>query len=155
MKKCIEPLGQSRPDYEIFTELAQRLGVEQEYTEGNTALDWARKFFDISDLPKYISWEEFDRKGYYIIPLQDNYKSTPALRWYAEGRACDTPDPSNPKRQTPTRRTSSAPTAARSNSRRRASRPSTRMTRSGRQCRTTSRAGKDTARRRWRNFRCS
>ena len=101
MKKCIEPVGQSRPDYEIFGALAQRLGVGQEYTEGNTSLDWARKFFDISDLPKYISWEEFDRKGYYIIPLQENYKSTPALRWYAEGRSCDTPDPSNPKRGTP------------------------------------------------------
>ena len=101
MKKCIEPVGQSKPDYEIFSALAQRLGVGQDYTEGNTALAWARKFFDISDLPKYISWEEFDRKGYYIIPLQENYKSTPALRWYAEGRTCDTPDPSNPKRGTP------------------------------------------------------
>ena len=60
-------------------------------------LDWARKFFEISDLPKFISWEEFDRKGYYIINVPEDYKSTPALRWFAEGRACDTPDPSNPK----------------------------------------------------------
>ena len=30
----------------------------------------------------------------------EDYKPTPALRWYAEGRACDTPDPSNPKRLT-------------------------------------------------------
>jgi trimethylamine-N-oxide reductase (cytochrome c) len=100
MKKCIEPLWESKSDYQIFTEIARRLGIEQDYTEGNSDLDWARKFFDISDLPKYISWEEFDRKGYYIINVPDDYKSTPALRWYAEGRACDTPDPSNPKRLT-------------------------------------------------------
>ena len=100
MKKCIEPLWESKSDYQIFTQLARRLGFEQEYTEGNSELDWARKFFEISDLPKYISWEEFDRKGYYIVNVPEDYKSTPALRWYAEGRACDTPDPSNPKRLT-------------------------------------------------------
>ena len=100
MKQCIEPVGESKADYEIFSLLARHLGIEEQYTEGNTALDWARKFFEISDLPKYISWEEFDRKGYYIVPLQENYRATPALRWFAEGRPCDTPDPSNPKRLT-------------------------------------------------------
>jgi len=100
MQKCIEPLWESKPDYEIFSLLARRLGREQEYTEGNSAIDWARKFFDISDLPAHISWQEFERKGYYVINVPDDYQSTPALRWYAEGRACDTPDPSNPKRLT-------------------------------------------------------
>jgi trimethylamine-N-oxide reductase (cytochrome c) len=100
MKKCIEPLWESKSDYQIFTEIARRLGLEQDYTEGNSDLEWAKKFFEISDLPKYISWEEFDRKGYYVINVPEDYKSTPALRWFAEGRPCDTPDPSNPKRLT-------------------------------------------------------
>lgn len=100
MKKCIEPLWESKPDYQIFRELSARLGFEQDYTEGNSEIDWARKIFEISDLPKFISWEEFDRKGYYVINVPDDYKSTPALRWFAEGRACDTPDPNNPKRLT-------------------------------------------------------
>lgn len=100
MKKCIEPLWESKSDYEIFSLLAGRMGLEQAYTEGNSDLDWARKFFDLSDLPKRISWEEFDRKGYHIINVPDDYKPTPALRWFAEGRTCDTPDVSNPKRLT-------------------------------------------------------
>jgi anaerobic selenocysteine-containing dehydrogenase len=100
MKKCIDPLWESKSDYQIFSMLAQRLGREQDYTEGNSEIDWARKFFEISDLPQRISWEEFDRKGYYIVNVPEDYRSTPALRWYAEGRACDTPDPSNPKRLT-------------------------------------------------------
>ena len=100
MKKCIEPLWESKSDYEIFTLLARRLGVEQEYTEGKSDRDWARKFFELSDLPKRVSWEEFERKGYHIINAPAERKSTPALRWFAEGRACDTPDPSNPKRGT-------------------------------------------------------
>ncbi len=100
MKKCIEPLWESKSDYQIFSLLASRLGIEQDFTENNSEVDWARKLFEISDLPKKISWEEFDRKGYYIVNVPDDYRPTPALRWYAEGRACDTPDPNNPKRLT-------------------------------------------------------
>ncbi len=100
LKKAIEPLWESKSDYQIFTELADRLGFKDDYTEGNSDIDWARKFFEISDLPKYISWEEFDRKGYYVINVPEDYKSTPALRWFAEGRPCDTPDPNNFKRTT-------------------------------------------------------
>jgi len=100
MKKCVSPLGESKADYEIFTLLAQRLGMKDVYTEGKTDLDWAKKFFEISDLPKYISWEQFDRKGYFIINPGENYKPTPALRWFYEGRQCDTPDPLNKKRGT-------------------------------------------------------
>ncbi|MGD0024851.1 MAG: molybdopterin dinucleotide binding domain-containing protein, partial [Xanthobacteraceae bacterium] len=100
MKKCIEPLWESKSDYRIFSLLARRMGREQDYTEGNSEIDWARKFFEISDLPQRISWEDFEKKGYYIINVPEDYRSTPALRWYAEGRGCDTPDPDNPKRLT-------------------------------------------------------
>ena len=54
----------------------------------------------MSDMPKCMDWEEFKKKGYHVVPLLENYKPTPALRWFAEGRACDTPDTSNPKRGT-------------------------------------------------------
>ena len=56
--------------------------------------------FDWSDLPQYISFEEFKKKGYFVVPLPEDYKPTPALRWFYEGRECDTPDPGNPKRGT-------------------------------------------------------
>ena len=35
-----------------------------------------------------------------MVPQLPDYKYTPALRWFAEGRPCDTPDTSNPKRGT-------------------------------------------------------
>ena len=100
MKKCIEPQWDSKSDYQILGLLAKRLGVEKDFTEGKSEIDWSRRFFEISDLAKRVTWEEFDKKGYHIIDLPENYRSTPALRWFAEGRACDTPDPSNPKRGT-------------------------------------------------------
>jgi len=92
-KKCIEPLGESKPDYEIFAMVARRLGFYEKYTEGGlTDLDWVKRMFDTSDLPKYISWEEFEKKGYFVVPIPKDYKPTPALRWFAEGRKRDTPD---------------------------------------------------------------
>lgn len=91
--KCIEPLGQSKSDYEIFAEICKRLDVYDIYTDGGkTELDWVKQMFNASDLPKYTSWEDFFEKGYFVVPLQENRKSTPALRWFAEDRARDTPD---------------------------------------------------------------
>jgi molybdopterin guanine dinucleotide-containing S/N-oxide reductase-like protein len=99
-KKCIEPLWESKSDYDIFTLLAEKLGRKEEYTEGRTDLDWAKAFFELSDLPKHISWEEFDRKGYFLVPYPKDYKPTPSLRWFHDQRDCDTPDLNNPKRLT-------------------------------------------------------
>ena len=100
MKKCIEPLWESKSDYEIFTLLADKLGMKDLYTDGKTDVDWARKYFELSDVSKLITWEELEKKGYYVINPEEDHKCTPALRWFAEGRPCDTPDPLNKKRGT-------------------------------------------------------
>jgi molybdopterin guanine dinucleotide-containing S/N-oxide reductase-like protein len=99
-QKCTEPVGESKSDYQIFCDLAERLGVKEEYTEGNSIEDWIEKMFYASDLPKYISFEDFKNKGYFVVPQLENYKPTPSLRWFYEGRECDTPDLGNPKRNT-------------------------------------------------------
>ena len=99
-QKAIEPLGESKSDYEILRLIAAALGREEEFTEGNTEDDWARMFFEASEIAKDgdITWEEFDRKGYYLIPCPEDRKPTPSLRWFAESRDCDTPDTGNRKR---------------------------------------------------------
>jgi len=51
-QKCIEPLGESKSDYEIFAGLAERLGIYDAYTMGGkTDLDWVKQMFHASDLP--------------------------------------------------------------------------------------------------------
>jgi anaerobic selenocysteine-containing dehydrogenase len=97
-KKCIEPLWESKSDYQIFTLIAERLGLKEEFTDGKTEVDWCKAFYNASDLSKVVGWEEFDSKGYHIINIPDDYKPTPSLRWFYEGRSCDTPDLGNPKR---------------------------------------------------------
>ncbi len=99
-QKCIEPLYESKSDYQIFSEIADRLGIRDEYTEGNTDEDWIEKVFHYSDLPQYTSFEDFKKKGYFIVPMPEKYQPTPGLRWFYDGRECDTPDHFNPKRHT-------------------------------------------------------
>jgi len=100
-KKCIEPLWESKPDYWIYSELADRLGFREEYTEGNSMEEWIKKVFYNSSLPNYIAYEDFKRKGYFVVPPPPKgRKLTVSMRWYYEGRPDDTPDPQNPKRGT-------------------------------------------------------
>jgi anaerobic selenocysteine-containing dehydrogenase len=99
-KKCIEPLYESKSDYQIFVELAERLGLKEQYTEGHTEEDWVKIAFENSDLPKFISWEDFQKKGYFVIPNPATHKPTPGMRWYYEGKECDTPDKYSPLKGT-------------------------------------------------------
>ena len=104
--KCIEPLWESKPDYEIYTLLAERLGFEQEYTEGHSIEDWNRIVFDKSDLPKYVTYEEFKKKGYFVVPARpDDEEPVVSFRWFYEGRDADVPsekrNPPNPPHNGP------------------------------------------------------
>jgi molybdopterin guanine dinucleotide-containing S/N-oxide reductase-like protein len=100
-KKCIEPLWESKPDYDIYCELARRLGFYDDYTEGNSREDWIKKLFNSTSLPEHVTYEEFKKKGYFVVPPpQGNYKRTVSNRWYYEDRECDVPDTVNPLKGT-------------------------------------------------------
>lgn len=92
--KCIEPQGESKSDYQIFLELLNRFGKGALFSEGCSELDWCKRQFDSSDLPKHISWAEFVRKGYYVLPAEPEHMRDPVnMRWFAEGRHKDVPEP--------------------------------------------------------------
>jgi trimethylamine-N-oxide reductase (cytochrome c) len=89
-QQCIEPLWESKPDYEIYTLLAERLGFKDKYTEGNSFEDWNRKVYEYSDLPKHISFEDFKKKGYFVVPsMPPDEEPIVSFRWFYEGRPCD------------------------------------------------------------------
>jgi trimethylamine-N-oxide reductase (cytochrome c) len=91
--KCIEPLGESKSDYQIFWDLTKRLGLSAPFSEGAGEFDWCKRLFDATDLPKSISWKKFLKKGYYIIPAPAEDQRDPvSFRWFAEGRPKDTPE---------------------------------------------------------------
>ena len=91
--KCIEPLGESKSDHQIFLDIATRLGLGSMYSEGVTELDWCKRLFDGTDLPGRIGWKEFLKKGYYVVPAPPEERRDPvSYRWFAEGRQKDTPE---------------------------------------------------------------
>ena len=45
--KCVEPLGESRSDYDIFTAILTRLGLGAVFTEGCGELDWVKRVFEL------------------------------------------------------------------------------------------------------------
>jgi len=80
--QVIEPLHDTKPIYEMCTEIAKRLGVEEEFTEGKTQEDWVRQAVEESreDVPDLPSFEELREIGLWrdpnppdvgAVPLQD------------------------------------------------------------------------------------
>ena len=49
---AIEPLGESKSDFWIFNEICKRLGLANYFSEGCNELDWVKRVYLASDLPK-------------------------------------------------------------------------------------------------------
>lgn len=47
MRQALEPVGEARHDYEIFSQLAQRLGFADVFTEGRSDSEWLRHLYDV------------------------------------------------------------------------------------------------------------
>ena len=46
MQKLVDPLFQSKTDFEIFTLLAKRFGQEKAYTQGKGEMEWVKELYD-------------------------------------------------------------------------------------------------------------
>lgn len=91
--KCIEPLGESKSDFDIFQAVANRLGLWQVFSEGNTEYDWVKRLYEASDMAKILNWRVFLKRGYYVLPApNEGRRDSVAFNWFAEGRKKDTPD---------------------------------------------------------------
>ena len=91
--KCIEPLGESKSDYQILLDIACRLNLGLQFGVGSTELDWAKRIFEATDLPQEITWQEFLRKGYHVLPaLEQDMRDPVAYNWYYEDRPRDVPE---------------------------------------------------------------
>jgi anaerobic dimethyl sulfoxide reductase subunit A len=66
--QVVAPLGQARSDYDIFCDLADRLGFLPQYSEGRSAAEWVQHFIDRSEIPDPA---EFRRSGIYIAADQE------------------------------------------------------------------------------------
>ena len=76
--QCIEPLYESKSDYEAVCEVAKKLGLYKEYTKGKSIEDWIKAGFETSGVAHKISYEEFREKDYYMIPTADGWEEDQA-----------------------------------------------------------------------------
>ena len=69
LTKAVEPLFECRPVYEMCTEIAKRLGVEEQFTEGRTHQDWLEWIVEETRAkdPDFPAYEEFKEMGIYKV----------------------------------------------------------------------------------------
>ena len=79
-KKTIPNLGQSKSDFEIFTNLAKQLGFKNSFTENKTEREWLKYIWNESkriskkvnlDLPDF---ENFWEDGFFEVPIEKTKK---------------------------------------------------------------------------------
>lgn len=67
MHKLVDPLFQSKTDFEIFTEFTKRWGASKEYTRGMSEMEWLKSLYDackdanksLFQLPEFeVFWEK-------------------------------------------------------------------------------------------------
>jgi trimethylamine-N-oxide reductase (cytochrome c) len=69
MKKMIEPLGESLPDYEIFEGLADKMGLWAQFTDSEDKMYHIKLAYEASGAAKDLPFEEFWEKGYARMPV--------------------------------------------------------------------------------------
>ena len=73
MSKVIDPIGESKSDFEIFSGLAEKFGLIKDYTDNKTEEEWIRWIYDESnalqdDNHRFPDFDAFKKKGWYKHP---------------------------------------------------------------------------------------
>ncbi|WP_035485992.1 molybdopterin-dependent oxidoreductase [Geminicoccus roseus] len=74
MRQAIEPVGEARSDFEIFTGLAERTGIAQAFTEGRDEMAWLRHLYERARGRGSNELPDFDRfwaDGHARLPVDD------------------------------------------------------------------------------------
>ena len=94
INKAIEPLFESKTDYEICAEVAERLGIGEEYTEGGKSHeDWLREMVAVTeeahpDFPGYEAWRA---EGVFVPVYDEPHIAYKEFREDPEGNPLETP----------------------------------------------------------------
>jgi molybdopterin guanine dinucleotide-containing S/N-oxide reductase-like protein len=94
--QAMVPIGESKSDYEVVLEISKKLGMYDQVSEGRTVKEWIRYFYDFFEMPQYMSWEEFQEKGYYVFPTAEDWENDPAglIKFYEDPDKNPLPTPS-------------------------------------------------------------
>jgi trimethylamine-N-oxide reductase (cytochrome c) len=74
MKPAIPPIGEALSNYEAVCEIAKKLNMYDEVTEKRSVPDLIKDVFYGLGFGDYISYDEFEEKGYYVLPVADDWE---------------------------------------------------------------------------------
>ena len=84
-EKAVEPIGESRSDYEIVLAIAEKLGMGKKFSEGKTIKDLEKQVFENMEINNYMTWQEFEDKKYFVYPVAKDWESdSPGFRKFYE-----------------------------------------------------------------------
>ncbi len=94
--QAIEPIGESKSDFEIVVEVAKKLGYDEEITEGMSVKDMQKKIWEYMGGEKLVKWADLEEKKYWIYPTAEDWKADPpGLRlFYQDPQKNPLPTPS-------------------------------------------------------------
>lgn len=97
MKKAIEPLGEARSDFEIFNEIAAKLGMADRFNEGRDEMGWVRHLYEAcrSDASQRFGFampdfDAFWEAGYARCPVKTEHTFLADFRNEPEAHALKT-----------------------------------------------------------------
>ena len=96
--RAMNPIGESKSDYEIVLEIAGKMGLAEAVSEGKSIEEWIKTSFGekLKNAPRPVSWEEFREKGYYAYPTAPDWEEDPAglIEFYEDPEKYPLPTPS-------------------------------------------------------------
>ncbi len=83
--KSLEPVGESKSDYEAVCEVAKAMGLFGEFTKGKTVEEWIKTAYELSGVKDLVSWEELREKDYYVVPTAPDWEDDkPGMHAFVE-----------------------------------------------------------------------
>ncbi|WP_026379188.1 trimethylamine-N-oxide reductase TorA [Afifella pfennigii] len=81
MRRIVEPMYEARSDFDIFVELADRLGAKEAFTEGKNEMEWLREFYKSAEEQAEArgisipAFDDFWEEGFVEFPVSDAGRS--------------------------------------------------------------------------------
>ncbi len=95
-EQAVDPVGESKSDFEVVCEVARKLGYEDQFTEKKNTQDLEKQVFDDMEIEHLIKWEDFKEKKYFVFPTAKDWEQdSPGFRKFYD-------DPENNPLPTPT-----------------------------------------------------
>lgn len=80
MKQAMPPVDSARNDFDVFAELAERLGYREAFTEGRNEMQWLRHLYEAAateSLRMHIalpSFDEFWERSFFAFPAAEEHR---------------------------------------------------------------------------------